>query len=477
MISSGAAWSGSSDPFSSYTNTGILSDSLACKCIVGANPLSVSAASPIVDATCTRRLPNSTYSNYAILISSVNVQQTQDVICFFPEFKIPTSTTFTAEFKLVYGDVHPPELTTVTTKYSSLYRTTSGSVSYGTTPSMSLPNFNSLTETPNFYASPTNVGSTYSGTYSLFGSWAANLNSPYIYINFQSAGPIPITNFCSDLNVFLQCRVYTNLVYLVVAQLKSTSVSSFNISNSGNSLSYPPSQTSLSNYGARIYVGVGTWQYSTTISRSMSSLTPISTSSLFRIYSEMYGSNKAGYHTNIFFSFDPNGQFLYNTFDTGSQLVISWSGLTTTTNCQVWVQGEPLVNLLCTVATNSLVITSPYYDYSTSNNIIASIGLLNPSTTTTFTANLYSYYFSPSRYSLTMNVQNTYTTDATYTTYIQVAKSTLMLYPFRARISSVANAPIRVRFTVSASISVSTSPSGRFHLTYPQIAFSSGIMV
>lgn len=145
LISTGSAWSGSNDPFASYTNTAILSDSIACKCIAGASPLSVSAASPIVDATCTRRLPNGTYSNYAILISSVNVQQTQDLICFFPEFKIPSSTTFTAEFKLVYGDVNPPELTTVTTKYSSLYRTTSGSVSYGTTPTMSISGFSSLT--------------------------------------------------------------------------------------------------------------------------------------------------------------------------------------------------------------------------------------------------------------------------------------------------------------------------------------------
>lgn len=297
------------------------------------------------------------------------------------------------------------------------------------------------------------------------------MNSPYIYLNFQSAGPIPITNFCSDLNVFLQCRVYTNLIYLVVAQLKSTSVSSFNISNSGTSLFYPPSQTSLSNYGAKIYVGVGTWQYSTTISRSQSSLTPLSSSSLFNIYSDKYGSTKVGYQTNLFFSFNPNGQSLYNNVATGSQLVISWSGLTTTTNCQVWVQGEPLVRLLCATASNSLVITSPYFDYSTTNNIIASIGLQNPSSLTTFTANLYSYYYSASRYSLTMSVQNTYAPDSTYSSYSQVAKSTISMYPFSARISTVSNAPLRVRFTIPSSNVANAN--GLLVLSYSQIQYSS----
>jgi hypothetical protein len=239
----------------------------------------------------------------------------------------------------VYGDTFPPELTTVTTKYSSLYRVTSNTLSFGSTPTFSLTNLNPLTETPDFYASATNVGTSYSGSYSLYGAWSTGLSSPYIYINFLSAGPIPIYSFCSDLNTFLQCRVYSNLVYIVVAQLKSASATSFTLSNGGNSLLYPPSQTSLSNYGANIYVGVGNWQYSTTIPRSQSSLTPLSTSGILNVYSDKYGSTRASYQTNIFFSFNPSGKYLYNNFGTGSQLVIFWSGLTTTTNCQVWVQG------------------------------------------------------------------------------------------------------------------------------------------
>ena len=214
-----------------------------------------------------------------------------------------------------------------------MYRKTSNTLTFGTTPTMTITSMSGFTETPNFYASATNVGSSFTGSYSLTGSWSGALSTPYIYINFLSAGPIPISNFCSDLNVFLQCRVYTNYLYLVVAQLKSTSAKSFTLSNSGAALLYPPSKTSLANYGANVYVGVGTWQYSRTLSRTQSNLSPISATGIFNVYADQYGSTKSSYQTNLYFSFDPNGQYLYNSIQTGSKLVISWTGITTTTNC------------------------------------------------------------------------------------------------------------------------------------------------
>ncbi len=213
-----------------------------------------------------------------------------------------------------------------------MYRVTSNTLTFTTTPTTSLPGFNTITETPDFYAQATNIGSTLSGSYSLYGSWSLGISTPYIYINFQSAGPIPISQFCSNLNTFSQCRVYSNPIYLVVAQMKAASVTSFNITNSGVSLQYPPSQTSLSNYGAKIYVGLGSWQYSATISRSQSSLTPISTNT-FNAFPDKYGSNKASYAALVFFVFNPAGQYLYSNVKTGSKLVISWSSLTTTSNC------------------------------------------------------------------------------------------------------------------------------------------------
>lgn len=78
-----SGWTGSNDPFASYTNTALLNDNLTCMCVIGATPLTVSAASPFVTTSCTRRMPNGTINNYAILIQA-NVLKTQDLICFFP---------------------------------------------------------------------------------------------------------------------------------------------------------------------------------------------------------------------------------------------------------------------------------------------------------------------------------------------------------------------------------------------------------
>lgn len=180
------------------------------------------------------------------------------------------------------------------------------------------------------------------GTYTLSGNWNSvysNLGTPNLYINFNSAGPIPIYSFCSDTATFLQCRVYTSRVYVVVAKLKASSTNSYSITNGGNPLSYPPSQFSLSTfYGASIYLGTDRWYVSSGLGRSKSSLAPISSNS-FLVFSDIYGSKRTGYKTNIFFSVNTNGQTIYSNVDTGSKMVISWSGLTTTENCQVWVDG------------------------------------------------------------------------------------------------------------------------------------------
>lgn len=258
---------------------------------------------------------------------------------------------------------------------------------------------------------------------------------------------------------------------MIVARLKSTAVSSFNLINGANSLLYPPSQTVLSNYGLNVYIGTGSWQYSGSKSRDSTKLSPLTTNSLLNIYSDIYGSRKATYDTLLFFSFNLNGKYLYNNFLTGSKLVISWSTLTTTTNCQVWVQNEPLVNLNCVAASGSLTITSPYFDYATTSNIIISVGLTNPNAaSTTFNAYLYSYYYDGARYSLTIKTSNTYAVDLAYTSYNKVAKGTVEMYPFQSRISTVANAPLRIRFRIpSGSINRAT---GRLDLIYSQIQYS-----
>ena len=184
------------------------------------------------------------------------------------------------------------------------------------------------------------MGSSFTGSYTLSGSWSSIVSAqstPNLYINFKSAGPVPIFDFCSDAATFLECRVYMTHVYVVVAKLKSTSTTSYSISNGGVSLNYPPSQfSSTGAFGASIYIGTDRWYASSSLSRSRNNLAPISDNS-FLVFSDIYGSKRSNYNTNIFFSINPSDQYFFNHALTGSKMVISWSGLTETENCVVWV--------------------------------------------------------------------------------------------------------------------------------------------
>ncbi len=105
---------------------------------------------------------------------------------------------------------------------------------------------------------------------------------------------------------------------------------------------------------------------------------------------------------------------------------------------------------------------------------MVSMGLLNPtSTSTTFNLLLYSYYYSSTIYYLTIVNSAVYTTDITYNsgTYTQIAKSSVEVYPFKARISTVANAPLRIRFKLP-SLNVGTA-WGQFVFINNQIQYSS----
>ena len=123
------------------------------------------------------------------------------------------------------------------------------------------------------------------------------------------------------------------------------------------------------------------------------------------------------------------------------------------------------------MASNSITITSPWFDYTTSNNIFVSLGLTNPSSaSTTFTLQLFSEYYSSSRYWMTISRTATYTTDTAYNSMTKVAKSSVVMYPFESRISTIANAPLRIRFKLPSSSVASTN--GKFTLAYSQIGYS-----
>ena len=183
------------------------------------------------------------------------------------------------------------------------------------------------------------MGSTFSSTYTISGSWSNNLNTPYIYINYRKGGPVPAVSLCIDSNIFYECRVYNNLLNLVVARLKSTSINSFSMSRGSMDIFYPSSRWSVSSdFSTIVYISnSGQWKYDGTIGHSQSSLSPISSNS-FLVYSDLYGSSRSTFRSIILVSMNIAGKSLNNYIDTGSKITVTYSGITELSSCQVWVQ-------------------------------------------------------------------------------------------------------------------------------------------
>ena len=222
-----------------------------------------------------------------------------------------------------------------------MFRTLSNTLSFaGSTPDMSNSYISSmsLSESPNFYQAAVNVGSSFSPTYTITGSWGSSMNTPYIYLNYRKAGPVPALSFCVDSNIFYECRAYKNMLNLVVARLKS-SATSFSMSRGASSIFYPASQFSDSTlFDCETYITNGNqWRYKGTISRTQSNLAPISTNS-FLVYSDLHSSSRSTFRSTILISMNIVGKTLFKYIDTGSKITVAFSGITQKSSCQVWVQ-------------------------------------------------------------------------------------------------------------------------------------------
>lgn len=189
-----------------------------------------------------------------------------------------------------------------------------------------------------------------------------------------------------------------------------------------NDLYYPSSQSSVSTFDGFVYIGATYWERTTTFSRPKSNLVPVSTNK-FYVFTDMYGSSRYNYATNILISMNVNGNTLYNYLNTGSKIEILFSSATISAlnNCQVWVQNEMNVQLTCEVTSGRIIVYSKFSDYSTTNNIFVSLGITNPNAASvTFTMNMYDYYYSATRYSMVISRTTNYTTDLTYSSYSQL---------------------------------------------------------
>jgi len=111
-----------------------------------------------------------------------------------------------------------PTLYTNYLYYGGFYQTISNNVSFAATAT----NTATLIETsnPSLYGN-TSFVNTFLNDYTLTTTFPASSVQPIIYIDFQKGGIIPNAQFCTN-TFFLQCRVYTTLRHILVAQFKSS---------------------------------------------------------------------------------------------------------------------------------------------------------------------------------------------------------------------------------------------------------------
>lgn len=75
------------------------------------------------------------------------------------------------------------------------------------------------------------------------------------------------------------------------------------------------------------------------------------------------------------------------------------------------------------VGTGVITVYSERTDYTTSNLIFVSLAINNPQTTSiTFNMYLYSYYYSASRFALSISRSTTFSIDNSWSSNVRIAK-------------------------------------------------------
>ena len=415
FVSSSGWTSGANDPFNSYSTSAAVF-LIECQCYSGIGPLTLSSTTPFASAKCYRRLPQSPQNSFAISVE-IDVVATQDVTCYFPEFKITSGRSVRAEFKVIYGQSFP-SYNPGSAGYGGYYKTLSSNTLdfSASVPDMSgtyVSGLNTFTESPNLYAAATYVQSTYGTTYVINISYTSAQNRPYVYLNLNNGGPVATTDYCINTNLFLECRAYKTYINVLVFRMKSTSVNVITLTVAN--ATYPASQHyDSTKYNALAYItnSAGQYVYSGTLTHNKGSLLPLAPT--MTVYNDLYGSNKVGYKTNLLITFSLSSQTLYNNYNTGSKIVITFSGITTYgTYCLVSVKGDVTAKLVCSASSNTLTITSPSSDYTPIDVLTVTLGITNPGSAASFTLVYYNKYVSSTLYWMAISTSASYSVDAT----------------------------------------------------------------
>lgn len=334
------------DPFQ-YSDQAIPNDVIACQCYTNLGLLDLRTAVSYDEPKCVRRKPQGNYANYAVTID-ISASINHDLTCFFPEFTVPNMASFYAEIKLVTLGSFPYYVTETGADYGG-YNKIKTNIVYPNSVATITPGM-SVSETPSAYpAAIKYVDDVLSGSYKITVTFASvgSEYTPYIYINLQNGGPVPLHDLCGNNGIFAECRAYTSIVYVIAAKL-FIPLSTVDFTKVAN-LAYPPSRSfRATEFDMLVFVeNGGLYTKSGILSRTPSKLNPRPIT--FNVFPELHGTSKAGYATNIFFTFGINGMNL-RAASSGARFEINWTAtFTYSPHCRAYVSSTPTASLNCLV--------------------------------------------------------------------------------------------------------------------------------
>jgi hypothetical protein len=251
----------------------------------------------------------------AVLVD-LEIGRYQNAWCYFPHWQLyPGSFFVTAKAVEDYGAVSTNNSNYAV--YGGYYQQISNTLTLAAPPVLSPA---SLTETadPPLY-SPSSTVNTYLKTYALTTSFSSGSTQPIAYIDFQKGGITPDVRLCQK-TFFIQCRVYTRLIKVMVVQYLANTVSTTALvidSNYVFDTYLPKHQESGSNTDYAVVVRVAAnsansvFTHSGTLSRNSAALVPTSVD-MWVVHEPTTGTNHSQRPNNLIISFtltNPNDTF------------------------------------------------------------------------------------------------------------------------------------------------------------------------
>lgn len=386
---------------------------IECLCVVSSSTISINSGTSYTAANCTRYV----MSGYApFLTVRINANVGQNLMCFFPGFKLPSSSS--SNWRLYSNFYRDPmnhfKYWGLPEQFRSVYQTTG----VGTPLSSSTSNGISVYYNGTFWG--TNGNALQNKYYQLYLVGAGTFTNPVLYMSSYS--PQTSQAMCNS-GSYRVCRAYTSFLsrrYFLVAQANAYT-SAFNLT--GN-LNFPQSwEYSTSYYTTYIGITAGNWgYYYSDWSGSLSQSYFSAGNPTFGLTPATLSSNLQSSRSLMSVAVQLNGFAIYSNRRApgpfyGSFAKLTLSGFTSLSGCGVVAFNTPTPAwsnnaLYCTIQSTTQINIYANSDVFFTGYLYITFQTDSVPSSSTYTFVLYDRYVSSTNYGAAVSVQSTFSRTA-----------------------------------------------------------------